>query len=207
MTREWELHGMATPNQPDHNNISNGTRPHARNSPDPSWTSPARSRAATLRASSSETASLHSLRKRSSFFGRSNSDASSMRRAPATAHSAKSSFSVGRSDDGSRPRTATSGDMRRRKTDPLQSIRDSLFGGKRRVIRDMTEASSSRPTSRGADFTFPDAPAPAARFGSEDECKEANHCNPTKVWRTLTLKQTTVTCGNTAYPLPSISNM
>lgn len=99
-----------------------------------------------------------------------------MRRAAVTAHSAKSSFTGGRSDDdGERPQTATSSDIRRRKTDPLQSIRDSLFGGKKKVTKDAGEASGSRPSSRGTDYHFHDGPLHGANFGSEDEC-EATQC-------------------------------
>lgn len=121
----------------------------------------------------SETSSLHSVRKRTSFFGRSNSDASSMRRAPATSHSSKPSFSTGRiDDDASRPTTATSSDIRRRKTDPLQSIRDSLFGVKKKPAREWGDASSSRPPSKGTDSLPHDVSVDPGSFRSEDECRE-----------------------------------
>lgn len=121
----------------------------------------------------SDTASLHSMRKRTSLFSRSNSDASSMRRVPATSHSSRPSFSMGRSgDDGDRPGTATSSETRRRKTDPLQSIRDSLFGGKKKPSKEWADAAwSSRPPSRGLEMNVAvEAPVHPTSFRTEEEC-------------------------------------
>lgn len=126
----------------------------------------------TSRALTSETSSLNGLRKRSSLFGRSQSDAGSMRRATATSHTPKSSLSSVRlGEEAVRPTPANTTESRRRKTDPLQSIRDSIFGGKKKPSRDATDAPSSRPGSSGAAQV-----QHADRFfDTEEDCKRSNN--------------------------------
>lgn len=142
------------------------------NPADPSWTTPTSPPMRRSRNNSGDTVSLDSMRKRSLFFGRSNSDASSLRRVPATSHSSKPSFSMRRTDDDdARPPTAASSDTRRRRTDPLHSIRDSLFGGKKKASRDGDDASATRPTSRGSEQLPHDAPMYPTVLQSEEQCQ------------------------------------
>lgn len=187
---------------------SNNATGHNARGADSSCTSPPPGRAGASRTLSSETASLHSVRKRASFFGRSSSDASSMRRAPATSHSAKSSLSAGRPDsDAPRPATSSSSGMRRRKTDPLQSIRDSIFGGKKKASQDALDASSSRPPSRGNEHLFQNDSANAQNFGSGEECESESVRKNAKQSSNTAVAQTTAICESTPYLRHLISNM
>lgn len=149
--------------------------PHARNQ-DTTWQPHQQQNIAGSSTPQSDTASLRSVRKRASFFGRSNSDASSMRRAPAISHSTKASFSARVDDIASRPGTSASAESRRRKTEPLQSIRDSIFGGKKKAAaaRERAESVTSRPSSRGAQVVLgATAPRPN-QFRSEEDCESSN---------------------------------
>lgn len=162
-----DVHGMASRDRVEAGHHATGSNA---GNPSASRPSPPPSRTGIPRTPSDETASLHSVRKRASFFGRSNSDASSMRRGVASSHAAKSSFSGIRVEgDVIRPTTAASGEMRRRKTDPLQSIRDSIFGGKKKGAAD---GSSSRPGSRGTETLPHDLTPLPSSFSSEEECED-----------------------------------
>ncbi|KAK3112543.1 hypothetical protein LTR53_011076 [Teratosphaeriaceae sp. CCFEE 6253] len=106
--------------------------------------------------------------KRQSFFGRALSDAAP-RRMP-TLHSTMSSQSTPpQQPQPQRPSTALSA-TRRRKTEPLQQIRDSIFGGRKKASPPNSRDGASstpelRPASRGG------ALLPRDQFTSEDDCE------------------------------------
>lgn len=146
-----------------------------------SWRAP--SVAASLRTSSSQEEpyspprALHSdgrnqVRKRHSFFGRSNSDASHMKRAPAL-HSTVSSQSR-EAQNPPRPGTALS-ETRRRKTEPLQSIRNSIFGGRKMATPPDSRGNSSphpsRPASRSGKDSTTESTLPREHFRTEGDCE------------------------------------
>ena len=152
--------------------FNDGPDPAAGNS-DTTWNSHQQSPAGPSNSSRADSASLHSVRKRASFFGRSNSDASSMRRAPATSHSTNPSFS-GRVDDTAyRPSTASSSESGRRRAETLQSLRDSIFGGKKKVApaRDRAGSLASRPSSRGTHAGTNNANMRPYQYRTEDDCR------------------------------------
>lgn len=95
--------------------------------------------------------SLEHQRRRLSFFGRSSSDASTHRRALSSLNATMAPSSKGSSDNvkpsTSRPSTALS-QNRRKTTDPLDSIRKSLFGfGSRKKASANDQVNPPRPGS------------------------------------------------------------
>ena len=120
----------------------------------------------------SSASSTRSLRMRRSFFGRSNSDAGLLRRIanqPAT----QSISEAQKEQLPPRPSTSLSIEsMRRRKTDPLETIRNSIFGGRKSKEREDSNASGgARPSSRNGESSDAMLSNSREHFRSEDDCK------------------------------------
>lgn len=113
----------------------------------------------------SEKPSLRSLRMRRSFFGRSNSDAGLSRRIP-NSQSKTSGQEQSQEQIPPRPNTSLSIEpTRRKRTESLETIRNSIFGGRKNRERENSNTSNtSRPSSRSDQLQ-------SATFKSEDDCK------------------------------------
>jgi len=136
---------------------------------------------------------------RRSFFGRALSDAAVRARIP-TLHSTMSSQSA--LPHPPRPETSLSS-TRRRKTEPLQQIRDSIFGARKKTAppasRDVSSPQESWPLPRSDDVGRPGVLLSCDHFRSEQECKTT----PPGVYTVLTQLQITAIFGRTPYHPPS----
>jgi hypothetical protein len=63
--------------------------------------------------------------------------------------------------------TAMSGETRRRKTEPLESIRNSIFGGRKKSDAREPSFSGGPPSSRGNN----EFNRPRSHFRNEDDCE------------------------------------
>ncbi|EMC96957.1 hypothetical protein BAUCODRAFT_32701 [Baudoinia panamericana UAMH 10762] len=109
------------------------------------------------------------LRKRNSFFGRSNSDAVVLRRPPINSPTTICEDPV---DVPVRPDTSLSN--RRRRGEPLEQIRNSIFGGRRREAPPNSRnggwsSNTSRGLSRDRDMRTEDVALPRSHFDSEED--------------------------------------
>lgn len=115
------------------------------------------------------------MRKRHSFFGRSQSDAGGKATMP-TLHSTMSS-NQSRPAPPSRPGTALS-ETRRRKTEPLEHIRNSIFGGRKKssppTSRDGSSVPAQRSPSRTDTLAMAES-APRESFNTEQDCKDGQN--------------------------------
>lgn len=105
------------------------------------------------------------MRKRHSFFARAYTDTTtSVKRVPSS-HAPTTRDGERDAEAPSRPGTALSMSSRRRKTEPLESLRNSIFGGRKKSSsREMSSTPGSRPRSRETSDTSPEA-----RYQSEQE--------------------------------------
>jgi hypothetical protein len=129
------------------------------------------------RPSGSSASSIRSLRQRHSFFGRSSSDAGKARKSKPL-HGPTLSQESTDEQIPPRPRTAFSTDQSsiRSRSKPLETIRDSIFGGR------WNASSVPKPTRERADSsTLPMASAvptwSPAHFSNKDECKSSRWYN------------------------------
>ena len=122
------------------------------------WTSPPRTQNA-----------RNGVRKRHSFFGRSSTDTATSRPAPPL----KSTMSTPRdagSQPAARPTTGMSGESRRRKTDPLDNLRQSMFGNRRKASVSNTVGQSSRASSRNEAGVEALPSLTHEQFATKEEC-------------------------------------
>lgn len=115
------------------------------------------------------------MRKRHSFFARAYTDTTtSIKRVPSS-HAQMTRQSGRDAEAPPRPGTAFSMSSRRRKTEPLESLRNSIFGGRKKIpAREMSSTLESRPRSRDTS----DSP-PAEHYQTEQECKSTHAVLPT----------------------------
>lgn len=122
----------------------------------------------------SSASSVRSLRKRHSFFGRSNSDASRSRKG-STPQSSISEEDPQQEQTPPRCNTSLSTQQpRRRLTEPLQSIRNSIFGGHRtdgtQTSKEEAQSRTSQPSSgNGSCSAVPNWSR--QHFSTKEDCK------------------------------------
>ena len=120
------------------------------------------------------TSSIRSLRKRHSFFGRSNSDASRTRK-PNGYHSSTPSQDLREEQTLSRSPTTLSTDTHRSTTETLVSIRNSIFGGRKNLQSpepiERTPSNTSRPSSRNGSFASAVPNWSRQHFSTKEDCR------------------------------------
>ena len=122
----------------------------------------------------SSASSIRSLRKRHSFFGRSSSDASRSRKLSTPQSSISEDQEV--QDIPSRPNTALSTEQpRRRLTEPLESLRNSIFGGRKNeavpASKEQHNSTTSGEPTTDAQFSSGVPSWSREHFRTKEDCK------------------------------------
>lgn len=119
---------------------------------------------------SSRRGSPSAIRKRHSFFSRSSTGTANDGAAP-TLHATMSSQNGRPRSPPTRPSTSMSGRVRS-KTEPLESFRNSIFGGRKKTASQQDRRiESSRLQSRSGASSQPEATYSREHFDTEDDCK------------------------------------